>query len=100
MIGKWGIDGEVTLIVAETDERILFSAPENDTWRMEITDAKIVGDTVRFTQKNYLHSGETHPFNGVACNSIAKLVDEETLEVGVTTKDVPEYGADMLKRIE
>jgi len=100
MVGRWGTNGEVGLIVAETDGRIVFSAPKNDTWRMEISDAKIVDDSVHFTQKNYLHSGESHPFNGVACNSIAKMADANTLELGITTKDVPEYGADMLKRIE
>ena len=100
MIGSWGQDGEVALIIREIDGGIEFATPENDTWRMEISDAKIVGDTVSFVQKHYLHDGSDHPFNGVACNSIAKFVDSDTLELGMTSNDSPEYGADMLKRIK
>ncbi len=100
MIGEWGTDGKAVLIVAESNGRVVFSAPENDTWRMEVDDAKIEGETVHFTQKHYLLSGEDHPFNGVACNSTTKLVDDDTLEFGMTTKATPEYAAEMLKRIE
>ena len=99
MIGNWGTDGEVALIVREENGSVEFTTPDNDTWRMEISDAKIVGDTVTFVQKNYLHDGSDHPFNGVACNSIAKLLDSDTLELGMTTKDSPDLGAEKLKRI-
>lgn len=100
MIGNWGTDGETALIVREENGKVEFATPDNDTWRMEISDAKIVGDTVTFVQKNYLHDGSDHPFNGVACNSIAKLVDRDTLELGMTTKDSPDLGAEKLKRVK
>ena len=100
MVGEWGTDGEVALIVRETNNRVEFLTPDNNTWRMEINDVKIVGDTVTFVQKNYLHDGSDHPFNGVACNSIAKLVDSDTLELGMTTIHSPEFNADKLKRIK
>ena len=100
MIGQWGYGGKVILIVSEIGSQVKFSAPDNDTWRTIISDAEIVDDTVRFIQKNYLLDGTTHAFNGVACNSIAKLVDDNTLEFGLTSKDTPEFSPDLLKRVD
>ncbi len=100
MVGKWGSGGEVALIVSQADDRVVFSAPENDTWRMDITDAKVDGDTVAFVQKNFLHSGESHPFNGVACETTVRLVDSETMEMTMTTVHSPEPGSELLLRIE
>ncbi len=100
MVGQWGIDGEVSLIIKLDRDQVVVSAPDNDTWRMDILDARIVDDAIHFTQKNYLHDGESHPFNGVACNSVAKLVDDDTLELGMTTVQMPEYESDLLTRIK
>ena len=100
MIGQWGYRDEVVLIVSEIASQVKFSVPENGTWRTFISDAEIVDDTVRFIQKSYLLDGTAHTFNGVACNSIAKLVDDQTLEYGLTSKDSPEYSGDLLKRID
>lgn len=66
----------------------------------EISDAKILKATVAFTQQHYLHDGTDHPFNGVACYSIAKRVDNDTIELGITIDDSPEYDADLLHRIK
>jgi len=100
MVGQWGIDGEVALIIELDRDRVVVSSPDNDTWRMDILDAKIVNETIHFTQKNYLHDGESHPFNGVACNSVAKLADDDTLELGMSTVQMPEIVSDLLTRIE
>ncbi len=100
MVGKWGSAGEVALIVSQADDRIVFATPENDTWRMEISDAKVDGDTVAFVQKNFLHNGESHPFNGVACEITVRLVNSETMEMTVTTVQSPEPISDLLSRIE
>ena len=104
MIGKWGRVGDVALTIREIDRRIEIST-YNDTWRMEISDAQIVDDAVTFVQKNYLHDGSDHPLNGVAFSCIAKLVNEDTLEIEKkATKDSPEFPTDALtdrlKRIE
>jgi len=100
MVGKWGFEGEVALIVSKADGRIVVFAPENDTWRMEITDAKVDGDTVAFVQKNFLHSGESHPFNGVACETAVRLVDSETMEMTMTTAHSPKPDSELLLRID
>ncbi len=100
MVGKWGSEGEVALIVSRTEDRIVFSAPENDTWRMVISDAKLDGETVAFVQKNYLHSGESHPFNGVACQTAIRLIDSDTMEMTMTTATSPDLEPELLSRIE
>ena len=100
MVGQWGVDGEVSLIITLQDDRVVISAPANDTWRMDIHDAKIVNDSIHFVQKNYLHNGDAHPFNGVACNSIAKLIDDDKLEFRLTTVHSPDVESDILTRIE
>lgn len=100
MVGKWGIGGEVCLIVSQTDDRISFSAPANETWRMDIRDAKVDGETVAFVQKNFLHNGESHPFNGVACQVTVRLIDSETMEMTLTTVDSPSLEPDLLSRIQ
>lgn len=100
MVGEWGVDSEVALIIELDGERIVVSAPENDTWRMDILGAQLVDDSIHFVQKHYLHDGEPHPFNGVACNSVAKIIDDDTLEVGMTTVHTPEYESDLFTRIK
>ncbi|MDA8743304.1 hypothetical protein N9N28_01610 [Rubripirellula amarantea] len=100
MVGEWGVDSEVALIIELDGERVVVSTPENDTWRMDVLDAKIVDDAIHFIQKNYLHDGEPHPFNGVACNSVAKLIDDDTLELGMTTVHTPAYESELFARIK
>ncbi len=100
MIGKWGVDGEVALIVTLQDDRVQISAPANDTWRMDIHNAEIVDDTIHFVQKNYLHNGDAHPFNGVACNSVIKLIDQDKLEFATATVDLPDPASEILTRVE
>lgn len=98
MVGHWGIDGEVVLIIGINGNHVVVSAPQNDTWRMDILDAGIVEDTIHFTQKHYLHDGNSHPFNGVACHCIAKRVDDDTLELGMTAEKTPGFGSDLPTR--
>lgn len=100
MIGSWSVNGEIALIVKRKNDKVEFSIPEIDTWRSEISDAEIVGQTVQFVQKLYLRDGSPHPFNGVACNSTVQVVDPDTLELKVTTKDSPDLGAERLKRMQ
>lgn len=100
MVGKWGHEGEVALIVSQVGERIVISAPANDTWRMDISDAEVDGDSVKFVQKNYLHDGTDHPFNGVACETTVRLVDADTMEMTLTTVHSPDLEPDLLSRIE
>ena len=100
MVGKWGVEGEVSLIVSHVGDELVFSAPENDTWRMDIDDAELDGESVSFIQRNFLHSGESHPFNGVACETVVRLVDSETMEMTMTTVHTPDPESDLLLRIE
>ena len=100
MVGQWGVGGEAALIISLDGDRVVISTPPNDTWRMDIRDAKIVGESLHFVQENYLHNGTDHPFNGVACNSIAKLIGEDILEFGMTTKSSPEFDSSILTRIK
>ncbi|MBM4092818.1 MAG: hypothetical protein FJ276_25930 [Planctomycetes bacterium] len=67
---------------------------------MDISDAKVKGDSVSFVQKNFLHSGESHPFNGVACDTTVRLVDSNTMEMTMTTVHTPEPESERLSRIE
>ncbi len=92
MVGRWGSSGEESLTLTLEGDRVVISAPQNDTWRMEIHDAKAIGDSIHFVQKNYLHSGETHPFNGVACNSQIRLIDTDKIELRISTS----YSKDLL----
>ncbi|MEM7475661.1 MAG: hypothetical protein AAF483_11780 [Planctomycetota bacterium] len=78
----------------------MFSAPENDTWRMDISDATVNGKSVAFVQKNFLHNGESHPFNGVACNTTVRLIDAKTMEMAMTTVHSPDLEPELLTRIE
>ena len=100
MVGKWGTDGDVSLLVSRVGDRIIFAAPENDTWRTDIGEAQIEGQSVCFVQKNFLHSGEEHPFNGVECNTRIKLIDADTMEMKMTTVHSPNLEAERLTRIE
>lgn len=95
MVGRWGSSGEESLRLTLEGDRVVISAPQNDTWRMEIHDAKAVGDSIHFVQKNYLHSGESHPFNGVACNSQIKLIENGKIELKMSTS----YSKDLLPEI-
>lgn len=100
MIGKWGIEGEVSLIVSAIGDQIVFSAPENDTWQMDISDASVSGESVTFVQKNFLRSGESHPFNGVACETTVRLIDADTMEMKMTSVHSPELEPERLTRIK
>lgn len=100
MVGHWSTDGDVALIITLDGESVVIAAPENIAWRMDISDATIVNDSIHFVQKNYLHNGEDHPFNGVACNSVARLVGDDKLEFGMTTVHTPEFESDILIRIK
>ena len=100
MVGKWGVEGEVSLIVSRADDQIVFSAPENDTWRIDISDARVDGESVAFVQKHFLHNGESHPFNGVACQTTVRLIDSDTMRMTMTTIHSPEPEPELLSRIE
>lgn len=66
---------------------------------MDISNAVMEGPSVYFVQKNFLHSGEAHPFNGVACNTRIKLIDADTMEMKMTTEHSPNPEAERLTRI-
>ena len=100
MVGHWGSDGEEVLIISLEGDQVVVSTPANDMWRMDILDASIVGDSIHFVQKNYLRSGDPHPFNGMACNSVVKMVREDELEFGITTEVAPDLESTILTRIE
>ncbi len=103
MVGRWGIQGEEgTLILRMEENRVIIAGPDNDTWRIDISDATIVGDSIHFVQKHYVHDNEPHPFNGVACNCIVHLVgdDGSQLSFGMTTIHSPDFEADILTRLE
>ena len=100
MVGKWGAESEVSLIVSRVGDRIVLAAPENDTWRMDISDARLDGDSICYIQKNFLHSGEYHPFNGVECNTRIRLIDADTIEMKLTTVHSPDPEAEQLVRIK
>ena len=100
MVGKWGAEDEVFLIVSRVGDRIVFAAPENDTWRIDISDARLDADAICYTKKDFLRSGEDHPFNGVECNIRIRLIDADTMEMKWTTVRSPDPDAVQLVRIE
>lgn len=100
MIGTWGVDGQVSLTVSREDGQLVLTPPENEMWRMEISGVVVDGDSVRFVQKHYLHSGDPHPFSGVACNTIIRLIDDDTMELTMTTVHMPEGESASLSRME
>ncbi len=100
MVGKWGSDGEISLIVTKMDDQVVFSAPQNEIWRMDISDARVEGNSVAFVQKNFLHNGEWHPFNGVACNTTVRLVGSDKMEMIMTTVHSPTPEPELLLRME
>lgn len=100
MVGKWGNEGNVALVLSRENDRIILATPENKTWRMDISDARIDGALVRYIQKNVLHDGSEHPFNGVLCHTQIQLIDAQTLEMSATTVHSPELRSERLKRIE
>ena len=99
MVGRWESEGEVTLTLSMEDERVVLSAPSNDTWRMDVSDAQIIGDEIHFVQTHFLQSGEAHPFSGVACNSILRRVDADTLELTISTHLTPKPVTERLTRM-
>ena len=91
MIGHWGdSNGDVRLIVEMDGDQINISMRESDTLRREISDAKIVDESIHFISKSYFLNAPDHPFNGVACDYIVKMVDENRLELDLTNIDTPE----------
>lgn len=100
MIGHWALKGEVVLIVAEVNSSVRLSVPQNDTWCCVISEAKVVGETVCFTQKGYLLDGTRHAFNGCPSLSRLKLVDSNTLELAIKTDGSPTFEAATLDRTQ
>ena len=101
MVGRWGTNGNESLIITKHGERITIACPANDTWRMDVHDAAVAGNEIRFVEKNYLRSGEDHPFNGIACNCVAKLVGDrkDQSEFGMTTVHSPGHESEILTRL-
>ncbi|MCF7958370.1 MAG: hypothetical protein K9M57_07980 [Phycisphaerae bacterium] len=100
MVGRWGIDGEISLIISLQDDRIIISAPKNEMWQIITQDASIIKDSIHFIQKHYIKNGDEHPFNGVECDSIIKLIDKNKLEHTMTTEQLPNGKSSILTRIE
>ncbi len=67
---------------------------------MVISNAKIVDDSVHFVQTNYCRNSILHSFNGVACNFSVKLLDDDRLELGMTTMFLPFSKPEVLTRTE
>ena len=100
MVGKWRSEGQVALIISLVGDRIVLSAPENKAWRIDLSDAQIEDQSVRYVQRHFLHSGGNHPFNGVACNTKIKLVDAQTMELMLTTDNSSQVESELLTRGE
>ena len=79
---------------------MVIAAPKSPVWRIEISDAEVDGDSVKFVQKSFLRGGKFHPFNGVACNTIIRMVDANSMEMSITTIHAPEPEQDLLTRID
>ena len=100
MLGRWGTDGEEVVSLTLDADRVIIAAPSNETWRMDVQDAEIVGDTIRFVQINYLQSGDFHPFSGVACNATISLVDDDRLRFELQGASLPEIEPEILVRMK
>ena len=75
MIGTWGTEEGPALIIKNHGDQLEICGAPNDTWRTEISDARVVGNSVFFIEKNYLHNGESHPFNGHRCDCVIEMED-------------------------
>jgi hypothetical protein len=97
MLGQWlcGEHNVIHLIREDAQVRICFE--KNDTWRIDISNAKIVGDEIHFITTHFLRDGSSHPFNGTPCNTIIRHHDDQ-LELGMSPEHSPEYDFDRLTK--
>lgn len=100
MVGTWGIDNEEALYISLINDRIVISSPENEAWRISIQNAKIDKKSIVYTQTNYLKNGDSHPFNGVKCQTKISLTLDKKLKQSVTTIQMPKAESALLTRME
>lgn len=98
MLGQWMCEGSNVINLSQEDARVSICFRENDTWRIDISDARIVGSEIHFITKHYLRDGSSHPFNGTPCNTIIRTRDDDRLEMGMSSEHSPEYDFDTLTR--
>lgn len=98
MLGQWICEGENVIRLSQDDAQIDISFQKNDTWLINISDARIVDNEIHFITKHYLRDGSHHPFNGTPCNTIIRTKDNDQLEMGMSSEHSPEYDFDTLTR--
>jgi hypothetical protein len=91
MLGHWMSEGNTVLHLVQEDEQVRIFCQKNDTWCIDISNARIVGDEVHYITKSYVRDGSGHPFNGVAVNTIIRTRDDDRLEKGVSSEHRPDY---------
>jgi len=96
MIGTWGTEQGAAFIVKKRGEQLEIIGSPNDTWRAEISDAKVTGSSVTFIKRNYLHDGAPHPFNGHACECVIEMEDG-FLKFRITNTKDPELAEYLIK---
>ncbi len=82
MIGTWATDDTPVLTVRKVGVRVVISMAPNDTWRDDFHDARLVGDSIHFVNRSYLHSREFHPHNGRAHAYFLRLDGPDVLLYG------------------
>ena len=77
MLGNWlcGEHNVIQLIQDDAHVRIYFE--KNDTWRIDISNVKLVGDEIHFITTHFLRDGSSHPFNGTPCNTIIRQHNDQ-----------------------
>jgi hypothetical protein len=98
MLGHWLCEGNNVISLIQEDAQVSICFEKNDTWRIDISNAKIVGDEIHFITTHFLRDGSSHPFNGTLCQTIIRKRSDDNMEMGMSTKLSPEYNFDILTK--
>ncbi len=98
MLGEWEAEGSNVLAIRAEDDRAVIRYHENDTWLINVLDARVVSNEVRFVTKHYLRDGTSHPFNGVPCECVMEALNTNQLKYGAISEHMSKYEFTVLNR--
>jgi hypothetical protein len=109
--GIWEEQGELIYIITDLPGKpVNVSAPENDTWEIEIKDLKRDGELLRFQQlhftepdpklKTLTNPTVAHAFSGIPCDVVLSLVPDkpDVLNMSMESEHTPKPILGLLQR--
>jgi len=100
MLGQWEAKGNNILAIEEQDDRAVICYRENDTWLINVRNARVVSNVVRFVTEHYIRDGSSHPVDGVPCECVVEPINTNQLKYGVISEHMPEYDFWILNRVK